>query len=701
MKKADDVQVEPQGTYETEEPTSYWFDIVETLDVINTAPWTIMLPTGGSQVKYKVDTGADVTLMDANTYKNLPQKPPISPTNAKLMSPGGRVACLGEFVAHVPFKDKKYNFKVVVAHCNSNLLGRSVASQMGIIIRADTVQEQVFGPCGLMDTDPVKIHLRDDAKPYCVNVARRVPFPILQKVKDELNRLRDHGVIEPVQEPSEWCAPMVPVLKKNGKIRITVDFKRLDNAVRRQQFMLPNLDDIAPKLANSLVFSSLDTSSGFFQIPLEESSSALTTFITPFGRFRFKRIPMGITSSPEIFQKKMSELLAGHEGCDVIMDDILIYGKDEEEHDARLEKVLKTIQASGLRLNKEKCHIKKKQLIYFGHLVGADGIQPNPEKVEAIQKMPAPENVAEVRTLVGMINYLGRFVPSLPSTMKPILDFLKEDTAWNWDQPQQHALDSVKNIISNTPCLAYYNPTKPTMVSADASSFGLGGALFQQLGDNWMPIAFCSRTLTPAETKYAQIEKECLASVWACEKFSRYLIGLDQFELQTDHKPLVPLMTTRDLDECPIRCQRLLMRLMRFNPKVRHVPGKSLVTTDALSRKPLPHGTSDETKANEITKFIASVQATWPTTQSSISKLQTATAQDRILQKVASYVTKGWPGDISLPLKPYQQMQSHLSIVDGLITCGSRIVVPQVLQSDALQKLHETHQGQVKCQERA
>ena len=165
--------------------------------------------------------------------------------------------------------------------------------------------------------------------------------------------------------------------------------------------------------------------------------------------------------------------------------------------------MLKTIQASGLRLNKEKCHIKKKQLVYFGHLVGADGIQPNPEKVEAIQKMPAPENVAEVRTLVGMINYLGRFVPSLSSTMKPILDLLKEDTAWNWDQPQQHALDSVKNIISNTPCLAYYNPAKPTMVSADASSFGLGGALFQQHGDNWMPVAFCSRTLTPAETKYA------------------------------------------------------------------------------------------------------------------------------------------------------------------------------------------------------
>ncbi len=182
---------------------------------------------------------------------------------------------------------------------------------------------------------------------------------------------------------------------------------------------------------------------------------------------------MGISSAPEIFQK-MTELLAGLEGCEVVMDDILVYGIDEKEHDTRLEKVLDTIQKSGLKLGKEKCHIKKKQLVYFGHLIGADGIKPNPAKVEAIIKMAAPDNVTELRTLVGMINYLGRFVQNLSSIMKPITDLLKEDTAWHWGQPQRQAFDAVKKMISSTPCLAYYRPDRDTVVSADASSFGIG-----------------------------------------------------------------------------------------------------------------------------------------------------------------------------------------------------------------------------------
>jgi hypothetical protein len=698
-KDVQEVREEAESTFEEYEDDHYWLYAVHD-EVQKSAPWEVSLNILSNHVKFKIDTGADISLMDVAVYHNMKNKPVLSPSSAKLMSPGGTVKTVGEFVANVTHKGKNYNFTVVVAHSSSTLLGRSEAAKMGIVVRVDAA-EQIFGSKGTMNTEPVKIHMKDNAEPYCVNSARRVPFPIFQKVKAELERLHSDGVIRPVHEPSEWCAPIVPVIKKNGNVRITVDYKRLNQSVKRQQYMLPNLEDIAPKLTGATVFSSLDAASGYYQIPLEESSSMLTTFITPFGRYCFNRLPMGVSCAPEIFQKKMSELLAGHEGCEVIMDDILVYGKDEKEHDLRLEKVFTTIRNSGLKLSKEKCNIKKNQLIYFGHLIGSDGIKPNPAKIEAIQNMPAPKNVSELRTLVGMINYLGRFIQNLSTTMKPMLELLQAEKSWNWGQPQDEAFDSIKKMISTSPCLSFYQSTKKTIVSADASSYGIGGALFQMDGSRFVPIAFCSRTLTESERKYAQIEKECLASVWTCEKFEKYLVGLSEFELYTDHKPLVPLMTTKDLDQCPVRCQRLLMRLMRFNPKVCHIPGKELVIADALSRNPLPHDKNEEKRTEEITEFVDSIRASWPTTTSSLLRLQNATAQDPVLQTVATYISEGWPKTVSLVMQPYQQRQGELCVVDGLVVCGSRIVIPQALREETLQKLHETHQGQVKCQERA
>ena len=385
--------------------------------------------------------------------------------------------------------------------------------------------------------------------------------------------------------------------------------------------MLPNLEDLAPKLAGATVFTSLDASGGYYQIPLSEESSKITTFMTPFGRFKFKRIPMGITMAPEVFQMKMEQLLEDQEGCIVIMDDILVYGKTAKEHEERLSRVLQKIAASGLKLNKEKCVFRKSELPYFGHIVGKDGIKPNPERITAISNLAAPTNVAELRRCLGMINYLGRFLPSLTQIIKPMTELLKEDTVWTWDHCQEKAFNEVKTLITQSPTLGYYQPECETIVSADASSYGLGGVLLQRQKDRVIPIAFCSRTLTPAECQYSQIEKECLASVWACEKFQRYLIELPELELQTDHKPLVPIMMNKDLDQGPIRCQPLLMRLMRFNPPVRHVPGKTLTVADTLSKSPLPYTADDEKRVEETEEYIKNVTINIPVSVTQIEKL--------------------------------------------------------------------------------
>ncbi|XP_026016758.1 uncharacterized protein K02A2.6-like [Astatotilapia calliptera] len=574
------------------------------------ADWDIELLVNGSPVDFKIDTGADTTVMTETTLNKLQQRPKLIQCKPTVYSPGGKVKCMGKFLATTEYKGQKYQYWITVikGQYASNLLGKTVAKRMGLVTRVNKIssdlKEDVFGEIGLLNCEPVKIELTEDAVPYSVTTPRRVPFPLLPKVEKEIKRMLKLGIIEEVTEPTDWCAPMVPAPKRNkDEVRVCVDLKRLNKGVKRERYILPTLDDITPKLAGAKVFSTLDASSGFWQIPLDPSCQKLTTFITPMGRFCFRRLPFGITSAPEIFQRLMSTLLKGLEGTVVVMDDILVFGANKEEHDQRLGAVLQTIKASGLKLNRSKCHFGKNELQFFGHIISADGVKPDDGKVEAIAKMPSPTNVEQLRQVLGLINYVG---------------------------------------------------------------------------------------------------KECLASVWACERFTRYIQGMGHVRLQTDHKPLVPLINSYDLDKTPLRCQRLLMRLMRFNVTAEHVPGKQLVVADALSRHPL-HGCYPSETDSHVKAYVSNVVTSKPIKSHKLEEIRRATQRDPELQKAIIFIRQGWPRRMakSSPLQGFYAARSHLSESDGLVLYHDRIVIPTALRPSVLDQLHEGHQGLTKCRERA
>lgn len=673
----------------------------------STTPWTVKLHISNTPVTFKIDTGADTSVISEDTYHKLKHQPALARDNTSLDSPGGKLNCLGLFNTTVKYAGQYYKFTIhVIRTANgSDLLGRNVAVAMGLVKRLNEIQSTFDAELGLLKVKPVKIRLREEAVPYSVSTARRVSAPLFPKVRAELERMVGCGVIEEVKEPTEWCAPMVPVPKKSGEVRICVDLKRLNTAVKRERYVLPTIDDILPRLADSRVFSLLDAASGFWQIPLDRETAKLTTFITPLGRYFFKRLPFGIASASEIFQREMSVLFRDQEGVEVFMDDILVHGKDENQHEERLQAALRILRDAGLKLNEGKCRLRQKRLTYLGHCIDKEGIRPDPSKVSAIMEMQAPSDVPGLRRFLGMVHYLGRYLPSLSDTVKPLNDLLKSDVAWTWDTPQAEAFSQVKHSVCTAPTLAFYDINKPTIVSADASSYGLGSVLLQRHTDGLKPVAFCSRTLTDSETRYAQIEKECLAAVWACERFSHYLYGLENFTVHTDHKPLVPLINNKDLDTVPLRCQRLLMRLMKYNPTAEYVPGKTLTVADTLSRQPLPVMQNEVSELTcDVSALEDAVHSAWPVSPSKLERIKHETSADYELQVVKSLVLRGWPDHVSsvpVQAKAYHQWGNSLSVSKGLVLYGERIVIPHSMRHDILNRLHDGHQGITKCKERA
>ena len=295
--------------------------------------------------------------------------------------------------------------------------------------------------------------------------------------------------------------------------------------------------------------------------------SYLTTFITPFGRFRYLRLPFGISSDPEHFQQRMLEILKDLEGVVCLIDDIVIHCSYQEKHDKRLKLVLRRLVQHKVTLNIEKCEFSKTKIKFLGQVIYAGGVRPDPKKVDAIKEMKRPNNVHEVRSFLGMVNQQAKFIPELAEITKPLRDLLSVKNQFVWEDTQAKAFDEIKKLLTSDQTLALYDRNLETVISSDASSFGIGSVIKQRQPEgHYRPVAYASRSLTAQEMRYTQIEKEALALTWACERCNDYILGMDTVHLETDHKPYcaMPLLSKKDWNELPIRIQRFKMRLMRY-----------------------------------------------------------------------------------------------------------------------------------------
>ena len=702
----------------------------------NETTWHIDLPiqlqTQPMHVKCKIDTGAEGNVMPLSMYKKLAHidkqngfsPTEITPSNVRITAFGGSsVKLVGVCNMKITHKDTTEAVTFYIVNPEGPvILGLPTCRRLGLVtlnymMNAD---HSVSTPCSLSsiigDQQARKQILNtfsdvfegigcfegdyhitvDPSVPPVIHPPRRIPVALRDSLKGELDSLVEKGILSPVTQPTDWVNSFVCITKPNGKIRLCLDPKDLNRAIKRPHYYTPTLEDVLPKLSGARWFSILDARSGYWNISLDEESSLLTTFNTPFGRYKYNRLPFGLSVAQDVFQRKIDETFGDIPGCFGIADDLVIAGwqEDGKDHDETLHAVLQRVRNTGTRFNDEKMVIRCKQIPFFGHIIGEDGVKPDPSKVDAIENMTSPSNLTQLQPFLGMVNYLSRFSSQLAMLTAPLRDLCKKSNEFIWGPEHDQAFTNVKKEITSLPNLQFYNSQKPLTLQVDASLEGIGAALIQDNG----PVAFASKAMTDTEQRYSNIEREMLAIVFGLERFHHYVYGR-KVRVETDHKPLEAIVK-KHLHNAPPRLARMLLRILCYDIEVVYVPGTDIPLADALSRvNPCETGIIPglDISVHELHDHINA-------SPTRIEQLREETDKDSELHALREIIHVGWPNqriDCPEQLKEYWNYRDELAIADGIILKGTRFIVPKSLQGDVLKQLHYAHQGVEKCRLRA
>ena len=387
----------------------------------------------------------------------------------------------------------------------------------------------------------------------------------------------------------------------------------------------------------------------------------------------------------------MDIVLQGIPNTMCYLDDIIVSGRTEEEHLQNLATVLERLQQHGMRIKKEKCKFMCTSVEYLGHRIDSEGLHATSDKLQAIVNAPDPKDVHQLRSFLGLINYYGKFIPSLASVIRPLNELLQKNRAWKWSKGCMESFKAVKKLLVSPNVLVHYDPSLPIRLAADASAYGVGAVISHVMPDNTeRPIAFASRTLTSAERNYAQVEKEGLGLIFGVRKFHTYLYGR-KFVLVTDHKPLTTILGPKK--EVPplaaARLQRWALILSAYKYDIEFRPTAQHANADGLSRLPLACAETEGSSSEPSIFNIAQIESL-PVTA---ARVRQASSTDPVVSKVIRYTQGGWPTEVDEGLRPFWRRRHELTVEEGCLLWGIRVVIPPKLQAKLLEELHRDHPG--------
>lgn len=672
-----------------------------------------------------IDSGASVNVMDKNSFDKVLRKSDkvieLSKSNTKLYPYGSKVPLniKGKFSADISNRTgNRINASFYVCEGTTGcLLSYDTAFALKVIKIVNAVDgsgidiedflsefKPLFQGVGKLEGFQLKLNI-DESVPPVHQKHRRVPFQTRAKVESAILDLYKEGIIEPVENtPTPWVSPIVVVPRPRDpdRVRICVDMRAANKAIKRVKHVMPTLEELIHDLNGSKVFSKLDLSQGYHQIELAPESRSITTFSTHLGLHRYKRLNFGVNAASETFQHIIQQILQGIPGVKNVSDDVIIASRDIESHKVALRTCLQKLLDKGLTLNEKKCSFFQSSIGFYGNVFSEDGLSADPNKLSAICEAQAPKDKHEVRSLLGMVNYVQRYIPDLAILIAPIRELTKKDTDFVWDSMCKRAWSELKNRLSSATVMAYFDPNLKTELIVDASPCGLGAILTQvhttSSSRNFSKVvSYASRSLGDVESRYSQIEREALAVRWAVEHFHLYLSGLD-FVVITDHKPLVNIFSNVLAKPSP-RIERWCLRLQQYNFTVIYQPGVNN-PADYISRHPLK---SDSVKNEKVTEeyvnFVSEVSCPKAVTLQEIEK---ATKSDSLLQSLIKCLRDdGWHKYQYVDeIQRCKSISHELSVTEsGIILRGTRIVIPTKFRKKMVILAHQGHQGLVKTKE--
>lgn len=446
----------------------------------------------------------------------------------------------------------------------------------------------------LNDTTPVVY------RPYRLSYSER------QVVRGMVEELEESGIVR--ESTSNYASPIVLVRKKSGDYRLCIDFRALNKKTKKEHYPLPRIDDQLDSLSGHRYYSTLDLASGYYQIPMAETSKHLTAFVTPDGHYEFNRMPFGLVNAPFTFQRAINNILGNSrfKRAFAYMDDIIIPSKTIEEGLRTLADILEIFRSSGLTLNLSKCHFLKHSIDYLGFEVNESGFKPGRKKIDAVEKFPRPIDQHGVRQFLGLASFFRRFLKGFSITAKPLTQLLKKDAKWQWTNAEETAFLNLKEDLVKRPILAFYNPKYETQLHTDACKVGLAGILMQRSNKDkpFNAVAYYSRQTSPEESKFTSYDLETLAVVVSLQRFRVYLLGIP-FTIVTDCNSL---RATFEKKDTLVRVARWWNIMQEFDFNIIYKPGTTMTHVDALSRNPTPSNVTELQVRQIDTDWISTVQ---------------------------------------------------------------------------------------------